>query len=244
MSLIKKNSSIPISLCIFLTGALLLQLITSCGKSSTSTTSLNVQYEILNLSPDLGKVDLYVHYQQINTVGNPFIFNVNHGYFYLPSVDTPFQIRSDSIASTTFITRDDVLQTGRDSLKYSLFITGEQKKGSLTSLFTVDTAAAPAIGRGKVRFVNVSPSNPTSGLDMYANGTKIFSKIIYQGIGAYTAMPVGNYIFTINPTSSTTVLLTLPTLTVQDGGLYTIYSYGYTTRTDTAAFAAGVITNK
>lgn len=216
----------------------------SCGKQSTaSPQGLNIQYEIFNLSPDLAGVNLFIDFKQVNLLGlqsNPFIFNVNHGYFYVPSIDLPYQIRSDSTTGNTIFARNDTLKSG---LKYSLFITGTNGNGQLKQIFTVDTASIPTIGRGKIRFVNASPT-ATSGLDVYANGTLAFSKVLYTGFSKYIELPVGNYDFQINNTGSSTVQKEIPILTVQDGRLYTLYAFGYNTRTDSAAFNAGVITNK
>jgi hypothetical protein len=218
--------------------------IQSCGKQSTaSPLGLNVQYQILNLSPDLGPVNLFIDFKQVNVINNrsnPFVFNINHNYFYVPSIDTPYQVRSALIAGTPIFSRGDILKPG---LKYSLFITGAVGDGSLKQIFTVDTASVPAVGRGKIRLVNASPS-ATGGLDVFANGTKAFSKVLYTSTSKYIELPIGNYDIQINNTGSTSTIKDIPMVTIQDGRLYTLYAYGYTTRIDTAVFNAGVITNR
>jgi hypothetical protein len=234
----RRGSSIVSVLVLFICGALLVQLLSSCGKSTISTAGLNVQYEIFNLSPDLFPVNLYVDNNVVNRT--PFVFQVPHGYFYLPSIDTPFQIRTTLVSGATLFSRSDLLKTG---LKYSLFITGAQSDNSIIQIFTVDTASLPAIGRGKIRFLNASPTG-TAGLDVYANGTQAFSKITYTNYSKYIELPVGNYDIQITATGATSVLKEITPVTVQDGRLYTIYAYGYTSRIDTAAFNAAVITNK
>ena len=240
----KKNSSILIGLCLFVIGALLISIITSCGKqSNASPTGLNIQYDILNLSPDLGPIDLYIDFKQVNSITNPDIFQINQGYFYVPSADIPYQFRPyvpNGTSGTTLFTRSDTLKPG---LKYSLFVTGTIGDGSLKQIFTVDTASSPVVGRGKVRFVNASAS-ATSGLDVYANGTLAFTKINYTSYTKYIELPIGNYDFQITTPGSSTVLKDQPNVTIQDGRLYTLYAYGYTNRTDSAAFNAGVIVNK
>jgi hypothetical protein len=236
------NNKISIlNLLLFIPGLLLAAVITSCGKqSSNSPAGLNIQYQILNLSPDLFPVNLYVDNQPVNLITNPFVFNINHGYFYVPSVDTPYQIRTALVSGATLFSRNDVLKSG---LKYTLFITGANGDHSVTQIFTVDTASAPIFGRGKLRFVNASPT-ATAGLDIVANGTQAFSKVPYKTISKYIELPIGNYDLQIRATGSTNILKELPSVTIQDGRLYTLYSYGYTTRADTAAFNAAVLTNK
>jgi hypothetical protein len=240
----RRNINIFTWLFLFIGGTFFVSGITSCGKqTSASPAGLNVQYQILNLSPDLMPVNLFIDFKQVNQlngISNPFIYSVSHGYFYVPSIDTPYQIRSALVAGTELFPRVDVLKSG---LKYTLFITGSVTDKSLTSIFTVDTASSPAIGRGKIRFVNASPT-ATGGLDIFANGTLAFGKVLYPAFSKYIELPNGNYDFQINATGSSTVLKDLPAVTIQDGRLYTIYAYGYTTRIDTAAFNAAVITNK
>lgn len=226
---------------LFLAGVLVMPLISSCGKQNgASPRGLNIQYNVINLSPDMGPVNLFINFVQVNAARNPFVFGVDGGYFYLPSVAVPFQFRLANTAATPILAlnRSDVLKSGA---KYTLFITGDTS--SLTPIFTVDTDYAPATGRGKLRFVNASPS-ATGGLDVYANDTLAFSGIAYKKQSKYIELPVGSYDLKINATGSTSVLNDQPSVLIQDGRLYTLYTYGYTSRADSAAFNAAVITNR
>ncbi|HEY5328148.1 MAG TPA: DUF4397 domain-containing protein [Mucilaginibacter sp.] len=237
----KKNSNILISLSLFIAGVLFMQMISSCGKQTgASPTGLNIEYRVLNLSPDMGPVNMFISFNQVNAIGNPFVFRADRGYFYLPAIVTPFQFRQATVAATPVLSlnRNDILQSGA---KYTLFITGPYN--SLTPIFTVDTDFAPAVGRGKLRFVNASPS-ATGGLDVYANGTLAFTGTTYKNISKYIELPIGNYDLKINATGSATVLNDLPGVTIQDGRLYTLYASGYTSRADSAAFNAAVIINQ
>jgi hypothetical protein len=217
--------------------------ITSCGKQgAASPTGLNIRYEVLNLSPDLGAIDLYIDYRQVNGATSPYIFSINQGYFYVTSTDMPYQFRPyipNASSGTVLFSRSDILKSG---LKYSLFISGSNADNSLAQTFTVDADTIPTIGRGKIRFVNVSPT-ATAGLDVYANGTAAFEAVPYKHVSKYIEVPVGNYDLQINATGQTAILKELPGITIQDGRLYTLYTYGYTNRADSAAFNAGMITN-
>jgi hypothetical protein len=238
----KRYNIIFFSIFILFAGILIAS-ITSCGKEgAASPTGLNIQYEVLNLSPDLGAIDLYIDFRQVNGLTSPYIFSVNPGYFYVTSTDTPYQFRPyvpNATTGTTLFSRGDILKSG---LKYSLFISGSSVNNSLVQTFTVDADTIPTIGRGKIRFVNVSPT-ATGGLDVYANGTEAFKAVPYQYVSKYIEVPVGNYDLQINATGQTSILKELPGVTIQDGRLYTLYTYGYTNRADSAAFNAGMITN-
>jgi hypothetical protein len=225
-------------LCI-LSGGWLTMSLTSCGKSTTGNAQLvNIEYQVINLSPDLYPVNLYINFNPVNS--SPYIFDVPQGYFYVPSIDTPYQVRSAQNSGTTWLHRDDVLKSGA---KYTLYIIGAVADNSLTSLLTVDTGVSPPAGTGALRLVNVSPT-ALGGLDVYANGTKAFSGLVYQQVSKYVNLPAGNYDLQIDATGTTSILSEQPAVTIQNGRLYTLYAYGYTSRADSAAFATQVTTNK
>lgn len=215
-------------------------MLSSCGKAANvSTVNLNIKYEVLNLSPDVLPVDIYINFLKTNN--NPFKYSVNQGYFTVPYTDTPYLIRSDRVnGGPALLKRSDILTR---NAQYSLFITGTLADNSLTTIFTVDTATLPRVGRGKIRFVDASPSG-INGLDVYANGTKAFSKVKYPNFSDFVELPIGNYDFQVYATGTSAVLNTLSNVQIDDGKLYTLYAYGYTTRSDSAAFSAAMITNK
>lgn len=213
--------------------------VSSCGKGApTSPQGINIQYHVVNLSPDLYPVDLFINNQMANT--SPFVFAQDQGYFYLPAYVLPFQIRSALNTGTTFFTRNDPLQAGA---KYTLYIIGDVALNDTTTLFTVDTSTSSPLGTGKLRFVNVSPT-ATGGLDVYANGSPAFKSVVYKQVSGIITLPVGNYDMQIDASGTTTVLNEMPAVTIQDGRLYTLYAYGYTSRADTAAFNATITTNR
>lgn len=210
----------------------------SCGKATTGSPQLlNIRYHVINLSPDLLPVDLFIDFRQVNT--NPYIFGVDQGYFYIPSTDTPYQIRSAKNTGFTLLHSDRVLHPGAI---YTLYLIGAVADNSLDTLSTVDTAASPPAGRGGIRFVNLSPT-ALGGLDVYANGTKAFSAMVYKQVSAFVSVPAGNYDIQIDATGTTTILSELNPVTIQNGKLYTIYSYGYTSRADSAGFTSRVTAN-
>ncbi|HEY2580360.1 MAG TPA: DUF4397 domain-containing protein [Mucilaginibacter sp.] len=236
----RKNSNNKFTgLFLFIAMVLIIPIIFSCSKSGNASASgTNVQYHVLNLSPDLSPVNLFIDFKQANA--SPFVFNIDQGYFYVPSVDLPYQFRSALVGGTVLFERSDSLKAG---LKYTLFIIGNQGNSSVKQIFTVDTASLPAVGRGKLRFVNASPTG-TSGLDVFANGTQAFSNVLYTNYSKFIELPAGNYDIQINTTGASNVLKDLNPVTIQDGRIYTLYAFGYSNRVDTAAFNAAVITNR
>ena len=177
------------------------------------------------------------------TIVPTYYYPIPSGYFYLATLDTPLQIRSAAAATTNLFT---ISNPGfRANHKYSLFITGQYSTtGKVDSLLTEDdSTTTPNVGFGKIRFINLSiPNTP---LDVVANGTTVFSNTQYLTPTVYKQVPVGNYTFSFVPAGTTgTLTTTLTTATIQDGRLYTLYSYGIVGRTDTSAFNAGFLTNR
>ena len=230
-------------------GLLAVLFTTSCGKGGVkNTTSQNIEYQVVNLSPTFGPVSLYIDYTIYNNFS--FYYPSPSGYFSLSSVDTPFQIRASPNQTTgtvvlagNIFTRDDILAP---NTKYTLFITGLATDSALKPVFLVDTALPPATGRGKVRFLNGSPLSPA--FDIVANGYTDpgFTNIAYRNVSNYIEMPAGSYNFQVYQTGNNSAVLgTLQNVTVQDGRLYTLYSYGIIGHTtDTLAFGLGAIVNK
>ncbi len=250
----KKNSHRGLGVLLFLIVAvfMLTPFISSCGKSgSVNPSTLDIQYQVINLSPNLGSVDLYIHYAKVNT--SSFFYPVPSGYFYLTSVDTPFQIRPGAtlVPGTIPPTYNifTVTYPLKTHYKYTLMISGiltaAGGNAGLDTIFTTDyypALPAPALGRGKVRFVNASPG--AGGYDLTANDTTAFSNIPYRGVSAFKELPAGTYDFRIYPNGSSSILRDIPNVTIQDGRFYTLYCYGLAGHTDSLAFGSGVITNK
>lgn len=239
------NSAYSVFGFLFVAVFFVMPFVSSCGKSGTlSPSALNVQYQVINLSPTLGSIDLYINYIKVNS--SSYFYPSSSGYFLLNSIDTPFQIRygtplipgSSSPSGNIFPNIDGIL---KPNLKYTLIVTG-LKADTLAYIQTTDTASTPTIGRGKIRFVNASPQS--TGFDVTANDTLAFAKVPYLGVSKYIELPAGNYDFKIYTSKKPTLLREIPIITIQDGRLYTLYTYGLAGRTDSLAFGSGVITNK
>ncbi|MDN3583697.1 DUF4397 domain-containing protein [Mucilaginibacter flavus] len=222
---------------------LVLCFIASCGKS-TNITGANTQLQIINLSSDLGPVNLYIN--SVKQSLTTYTYTNNSGYFFLNSLTPPIQFRTANAAAANIPYQIDTVL--RSNSKYTLFITGYAKDTTIkNSVLSLDTATLPAIGRAKVRFANFSPSSPD--LDIKANDTlmvfepkKLGRK--FNTISPYLSLPTGNYNFTINAHNTPTkVEITLKSVTIQDGRAYTIYTQGIVGRTDSVAFGAAVLTN-
>ncbi|TSD66053.1 DUF4397 domain-containing protein [Inquilinus sp. KBS0705] len=237
----KSKSSVLLYLCLFIIGVMVIPMASSCGKSDiTTSTNSNAQLQILNLSPDLQAFNLYALYSKFNT--NQYTYPVPSGYFSVPVIDTPFQIRPVPTSTTISLTNIQTLsQQLQPHVRYSWFITGLKADSSITTILTVDTGSIPAVGRGKIRFVNASPNS--TGLNLTANDTLAFSKVTYKKVTDYREVTAGDYTLKFSKSSAPTTVLKSLDVTILDGKLYTVFSYGLVNRADTAAFGGGILLN-
>lgn len=223
-------------------GIMVIPFIASCGKSGTaspSSSATKTQMQLVNLSPDLQGVLLWVGL--VKQTQYPVSYPNSSSYLTLTNIDSPVQVRSYSplISSGSFVSINPAL---KPYLKYTLFVTGLRADKTVSSIFTVDTAAAPANGRGKIRFVNASPKS--GAFDVSANGTIAFANQPYLKASSFIELPAGSYEFKIMPTGTTTVISDLKGITILDGKIYTLYCRGVSGGADSVAFGAGVLSNK
>ena len=241
----KNNKGLSVFLSVFGLIFLVMPFISSCGKAANSNASvLKIQYQVVNLNQGIGSVDLYVHYIKVNT--SSYFYPNSSGYFYLPSIDTPFQLRPGTSLTPGTIPPSYNILTLHNALvpnmKYTLMLMG-LTKDTVYSIFTADTSSIPGAGKGKVRFVNASPNN-LGQITVTANDTTAFAAVPFKTMTKFIELTAGTYDFKMYQTGSSNVVFDKPNVTIQDGRIYTLYCYGLANRTDSLAFGSGFITNK
>jgi hypothetical protein len=96
---------------------------------------------------------------------------------------------------------------------------------NIEPLVLEDNNAAPAAGKAHVRFVHASPDAPAVDIAV-KGGPVIFSNIAFKGVGAYTPVAAGTYDLEVRPAGKTDVVLAVPGVKLEDGGVYTIFAMG------------------
>ncbi|QQL50022.1 DUF4397 domain-containing protein [Mucilaginibacter ginkgonis] len=218
---------------------------TSCKKTTDTTTTSAIsstRLRIANLSPDLLPVNLYINNQPVNNFLTPYRYPTPSQYFYLLNIGVPLQIRSAGGTQST-VAEDDVNLTTSNA-KFTFLVTGLRADSTIRTIFLVDTTSTPAIGQGKVRFVNASPRSVS--LDIYANGTKLVPNgVNYLSASNFVALPAGNYDIRVYlKGDQTNILKEINPFTVQDSRIYSIYAHGLVGRTDTSAFALDTLIHR
>ncbi|OOQ60976.1 hypothetical protein BC343_21210 [Mucilaginibacter pedocola] len=225
----------------FIAGVLIVPQLISCGKdATTSIGSDNGYLNLVNLSPNINPVNLYASFIRQSTTS--YRYPNASGYFLMNINDTPLQVRQAITSGSNQTNLVTLAGSLKKNVRYTWFLTGLKSDSAFSYIFTVDSGATPGINRAKVRLVNASPGS--TGINITANDSSLFSNVAYKGVSDYKEVTSGTYNFRFSVSgAAATTIYTLPNTTVLDGKLYTIYAYGLPNRTDTAKFAAGIILN-
>lgn len=238
----KNKSGILFYLFLFITGVMIIPLVQSCGKDGAiGGSGNNARLQIVSISNDVLPFNLYARYIRqtpVYTYPNP------SGYFLINAADTPLQIRtaqtSNNINVVNLLTLKQTLTRG---VPYTMFVMGLRADSSLQAVVTADTSAVPANGRGKIRLVN-GMGNIPAGIDLVLNGTTAFKKQLYTTVSNWVEVTAGTYnINVVANNAPTTVIKSLPNFTILDGKLYTIFTYGRSTGSDSTAYGVNALLN-
>lgn len=76
-----------------------------------------------------------------------------------------------------------------------------------------------------VRFVHLSPNAPAVDITL-PDGTVIFENVSYKQFTDYIGLAPGTYTLQVRPTGSTQVVLTIPNVTFEPEGIYSVFAVG------------------
>ena len=88
-----------------------------------------------------------------------------------------------------------------------------------------DDNSDPMAGMAKVRFVHASPDAPTVDITL-TDGTTLFNDIEFKEVGSYIEAAAGTLDLEVRDATGTVVVLTLEDVTLEAGGVYTVYAVG------------------
>jgi len=167
--------------------------------------------------------DLYLDGVKVNLSAQAVSYGQTSSY--LTSTEGTHAGNFTNTNTTTATASVNVTFTGGQY--YSIYYTGSGSGQSSVTL--VDDLTAPAAGKAKVRFVQLSQAL-TAGVDFGINATtKLVSNLAYKAASAYNSVDA-NTTFFLYASGSTTATLSLP-VTIEAGKIYTIYVSGNTTAT-------------
>jgi len=217
MKLIKDQRLATVVACVLLLSVIGL---TSCLKDNNhyavTPTSLLM---VVQASPDAPAESVFLNPNQVNQ--SAFQYGDHLGYFNAYTGGR--QVQLFNYGASTLIASDSIHLA--NNYAYSLFLANTYSKPDFILL--TDSISQPAAGKATIRFVNASAGS--ANVDLLANTTAIVSNEPYKGASGFLATAGGTqYNFQVRATGTTTVLASLDSINIKNGGVYTIWYHGST----------------
>lgn len=111
---------------------------------------------------------------------------------------------------------------------------------NITPLVLVDDNSAPAAGNAHVRFVHASPNAPAVDITL-TDGTVLFADYVFGEASGYLPVPGGSYDLEVRLAGTSTVVLSLPGITLAADNVYTVFATGLVGSTATPLNAVLVL---
>ncbi len=210
-----------------------IMILPSCKKEEDKTYA-NIL--VTHASPNAPGVDLLVDAKVVNTAA--LNFPNNTGYLAVESGTRNIKVNASG-TTTTVINADLTFEKDKN---YSIFAVDSLSK--ISAIVLTDDLTAPASGKAHVRFVHLSPNAPAVDVAVASSGAVVFGNKSFKEYTAFTPLDAGSYNLDVRVAGTTTVALTLPTITLEAGKIYTVYAKGFLGGTGAQALGAEIIVNK
>jgi len=194
-------------------------------------TVLKANLNVVNASPDV--LNFYLNGTRQNNSSSLYPGSQSF-YLSVPEGADNFQFKNAGTFNVLF----SVPLTLKDSLNYSLYVTGASAGNSfatIDSLF-VDTAQNTT----QIKFVNASPD--AGNLNVFVGDTVNFLSRAFKTTTVFLATGSGIKEVKISQTGSPTPLIDTP-ITFQPGRIYSLVSRGLLKGTGNAKFSVGIVIN-
>jgi len=191
---------------------------------------------LYNASPNAPDLDIVVDDRQINSY--PFEYSDHTGYLRFYTGDRNLKLGPFGASNIVV----DTTVTLEDEKAYSIFVVDKFTSASL--LILNDNSEAPASGKAKIRFVNLSPDGETVQLRVKGEATSLTEGKSFKEATDFFEVDAKTFDFEVINESNNESQLQLP-VDFQEGWFYTILVRGYTTPPagNTNVLSADVLVN-
>ncbi len=208
-------------------------LFSSCLKNSRQeepqeAAALNV----VNASPGPLTINFFLDNNLVN--GPALGFGQESSYILVKTGNTKFDA---STAGTFNSLVTSTLSLNNDKY-YSIFISGENTM--LSTLLTEDDLTAPASGKAKIRFINLSPDGGTFQLSL-KGGNTLFIGQAYKMVSAFATIDPSAYMLELENPDGT--VIHTANLDVAAGRIYTVWAGGLKNGTENTSLKLWVRAN-
>lgn len=212
-----------------------------CSDDSNPMNTVESKSNVLvaHASPNAPGVDLLV---DGSVAGTNLLFPNNTGYLKVNSGDRNIKV---NVTGTTTTVINATVPFAQD-MYYSVFAIDSVSK--ISPVVVTDNLTAPASGKSHIRFFHFSPDAPavdvavTGGPVLFSNRT--FNKSVTNTEMAFTPVDAGTYNLEVRLAGTTTVVLSLPGVVLENGKIYTVFAKGFVGGSGTQALSAQIIVNK
>lgn len=196
----------------------LILLMSSCLDDDDRADPIPVAYvSIYHASPNVPEVDVYVDERPVNSLE----FTDYTGYLNFYTGDRHFEVNPFN-ANNTLI---DTTVTLVDGGFYSMFIVNNL---SNVEVLTVrDSASAPAEGKAKIRFINLSPDATALDVTLNDGSDPMFTNQLFKAPSDFTEVDAEEYSFAVNATGGSDELISTSDIQIHPGRFYTVIARGF-----------------
>jgi len=199
----------------------------------TPTATATGKVLVVHASPDAPAVDLVVD----NAVaGTNLAFPNNTGYLTVPSGTRNVKVRVAG-TTTTVIEANLPIATGTN---YSVFAIDSVSK--ISAIVLTDDLTPPASGKAHVRFIHLSPNAPAVDVAVTGGGVLIGNKS-FKDYTPFVPLDAATYNLEVRLAGTSTVVLSLPGITLQAGKIYTVFAKGFVGGTASQSLGAEIVVN-
>ncbi len=190
------------------------------GATFVDLTDANVM--AIHASPDAPAVDLLLDNA---LVAEGLEFPENTGYLPLLSGDRNIKVNAAGTSSTV-INANLLFETGGSHTSVFAF----DELANIQALVLNDNLSTPEDGFAHVRFVHLSPDAPSVDVAVAGGGPVLFADVAFgeaDDNGFFTPVSSGVYDLEVRLAGEATVVLSLPGISLEDGGIYTVFAKGF-----------------
>lgn len=209
--------------------------ISSC-KEDEEPMSNKAKVLVTHASPDAPGVDLLVDNNKVNSAA--LNFPNNTGYLEVEAGTRNVKVNVSGTSTTVINANLDLTK----DMNYTVFAVDSVSK--ISAVVLADDLTAPAAGKAHVRFVHLSPNAPAVDVAVASSGAVVFGNKAFKESTAFTPLDAGSYNLDVRVAGTSTVALTLPTITLEAGKIYTVFAKGFLGGSGTQALGAEIIVNK
>lgn len=211
---------------------------TSCMKDDKNYEPIFISgLSFIHASPTTEKLDVYIQNSKVETQN--FVFKSKLDYLRAYAGKRTISV---SKAGATTKLKTDSVDLEKD-MGYSVFIIDRLE--TLSFLKIKDDLTAPASGKAKIRFINLSPDAGSLHFSLANASTNLVEDKNFKDYSNFIIIDASDKVsFVVKDKTSGNTITTLNDIKIEAGKIYTVYANGLKANTDALKLSASIFTHK